>query len=184
MVALSPAVYGIFVAVFLVIALWLIIKRPWKKLTGETDSDSLKEDRKLMGIDKEVEKDEKDENAQARKLKDLMLRIYERGAKLKVPGIEKKQEYLNWIEKNLDVLAKENVEVDREKHLFGQINTAINLFLAGMPQNDKKTAKWTAEIRKTQNMLEWDIVEEAKLLRQKEAILRQEFSNTQKGLAA
>ncbi|MEK6943442.1 MAG: hypothetical protein AABX00_05250 [Nanoarchaeota archaeon] len=174
---------SVLVLIVLVFVFWLIKARPWKGLLGEKDSDTIKEDRKIMDIDKEAEKDEKDENYHAKKLKGVLLKIYEKAIKLKVPGIEKKQPYLGWIEKNLDILADENIEVDRERHLLGQINTAINLFLKDMPANDKKVLKLIKEARQIQVKIYGDIEEEGKLLRKKEAELREEFEKTHEDLA-
>ncbi|HLC49921.1 MAG TPA: hypothetical protein VJI97_00665 [Candidatus Nanoarchaeia archaeon] len=184
MVELGTVGMGILVLLVLVFVFWLVKVRPWKRFTSEADSDDVKEDRQVLSIDKEAEKEEKDENYQAKKLKSILLRIYGRAEKLKDANIGKKQEYLGWIEKSLDVLSVENVEVDKEKHLLGQINTAINLFLKDMPLNDKKISNLIKEARHIQVNIYGDIEEEAKLLRKKEAILREEFEKTRNELAA
>ena len=185
MIDLSTLRVSALVLFIVVIIFWAIKTRPWKTLTGEKDSDDIKEDRQLLTIDREAAKDEKDENYQAKKLKNILSDIYEMAMNLSVPGVDikKSHEYLEWINGNLDVLAVENIDVDKEKHLIGQINTAINLFLHGMPQSDKKIAKFMAKARGIQVKLYGDIEEEGKLLRKKEALLREEFEKAHKELA-
>lgn len=147
------------------------------------EREEISEDRDLLGFDKRIREDEKEEKYHAKRLYNLFFSVQARTRAIGFKDVAKLQ-YLNFIINGLTAIILEEIDVKREEQLMQRINDAINVYLNGLPLQDAYIGAWVAEIRKMQSNLNLEIIEEGNLLHKKEELLRKELQEMQAELGS